>query len=90
MAKRRIGALISVARDTGMDDYIETGIPLNAKISSQLLINILFRIHRFMMEQLLLKETKLHRQQVTCHFQIARSYPKNLERVTGLHLGLVK
>ncbi|HHQ0058439.1 TPA: diadenylate cyclase, partial [Listeria monocytogenes] len=26
--------------DTGMDDYIETGIPLNAKISSQLLINI--------------------------------------------------
>ncbi len=31
-----------------------------------------------MMEQLLLKETKLHRQQVTCHFQIARSYPKEL------------
>ncbi|WP_099222430.1 diadenylate cyclase CdaA [Listeria costaricensis] len=40
MAKRRIGALISVARDTGMEDYIETGIPLNAHISSQLLINI--------------------------------------------------
>ncbi|EUJ60355.1 diadenylate cyclase CdaA [Listeria fleischmannii] len=40
MAKRRIGALISIAKDTGMEDYIETGIPLHANISSQLLINI--------------------------------------------------
>jgi diadenylate cyclase len=40
MAKRRIGALISIERETGMSDYIETGIPLNAKISSELLINI--------------------------------------------------
>ncbi|WP_163651962.1 diadenylate cyclase CdaA [Listeria sp. PSOL-1] len=40
MAKRRIGALISVAKDTGMEDYIETGIPIKAHISSQLLINI--------------------------------------------------
>lgn len=40
MAKRRIGALISLERETGMGDYIETGIPLNANISSELLINI--------------------------------------------------
>lgn len=40
MAKRRIGALISIERETGLADYIETGIPLNAKISSELLINI--------------------------------------------------
>lgn len=40
MAKRRIGALISIERETGMSDYIETGIPLNSKISSELLINI--------------------------------------------------
>lgn len=40
MAKRRIGALISVERETGMGDYVETGIPLNANISSELLINI--------------------------------------------------
>ncbi|MGJ7922807.1 diadenylate cyclase CdaA [Neobacillus sp. LXY-4] len=40
MAKRRIGALISIERETGMSDYIETGIPLNANISSELLINI--------------------------------------------------
>lgn len=40
MAKRRIGALISIERETGMGDYIETGIPLHASISSELLINI--------------------------------------------------
>ncbi|MCM3588711.1 diadenylate cyclase CdaA [Mesobacillus maritimus] len=40
MAKRRIGALISIERETGMSDYIETGIQLDSKISSELLINI--------------------------------------------------
>lgn len=39
MAKRRIGALISIERETGMSDYIETGIQLDSKISSELLIN---------------------------------------------------
>lgn len=40
MAKRRIGALISIERETGLNEYIETGIPMNAHISSELLINI--------------------------------------------------
>lgn len=40
MAKRRIGALISIERETGLNEYIETGIKLNAEISSELLINI--------------------------------------------------
>ena len=40
MAKRRIGALISIEKETGLNDYIETGIKMNAEISSELLINI--------------------------------------------------
>lgn len=40
MAKRRIGALISIERETGLSEYIETGIPMNATISSELLINL--------------------------------------------------
>ena len=40
MAKRRIGALISIEQETGLGDYIETGIPLEAHITSELLINI--------------------------------------------------
>lgn len=40
MSKRRIGALISIERESGLDEYIDTGIPLNAEISRELLINI--------------------------------------------------
>lgn len=40
MAKRRIGALIVFEKETGLKDYIETGIPINGNISSELLINI--------------------------------------------------
>lgn len=40
MAKRRIGALISIEKGTGLSDYIETGIPLGSHITSELLINI--------------------------------------------------
>ncbi|AVK62013.1 TIGR00159 family protein [Lactobacillus sp. CBA3605] len=40
MAKRRIGALISIKLDTGLEDYIETGIALDADITGELLINI--------------------------------------------------
>ncbi|WP_415783297.1 diadenylate cyclase CdaA [Alkalicoccus chagannorensis] len=40
MGKRRIGALISLERETGMNDYIETGTPMHARLTSELLINI--------------------------------------------------
>jgi diadenylate cyclase len=40
MAKRRIGALISIQMETELDEYIATGIPMDADISGELLINI--------------------------------------------------
>ena len=40
MSKRRIGALITIQQDTGLDDYIETGIKLDADITGELLVNI--------------------------------------------------
>lgn len=40
MSKRRIGALITLQQKTGLDDYIETGIALDADITGELLINI--------------------------------------------------
>ncbi|WP_332699050.1 diadenylate cyclase CdaA [Halalkalibacter lacteus] len=39
MGKRRIGALMSLERETGMTDYVETGIQMNANLTSELLIN---------------------------------------------------
>ncbi|MFS0576179.1 diadenylate cyclase CdaA [Sporosarcina sp. 179-K 3D1 HS] len=40
MAKRRIGALISIEKETGLSEYIETGTPMNSDITTELLINI--------------------------------------------------
>lgn len=40
MSKRRIGALITIQRHSVLDEYIETGIPLEADITGELLINI--------------------------------------------------
>lgn len=40
MSKRKIGALITIERTTGLDEYAETGIRLDADISGELLINI--------------------------------------------------
>ncbi|MFD1430541.1 diadenylate cyclase CdaA [Lacticaseibacillus mingshuiensis] len=40
MSRRRIGALITIQQKTGLEDYIETGIPIDADVSGELLINI--------------------------------------------------
>lgn len=40
MSKRRIGALMTIQQDTGLEDYIETGIKLDAELTGELLINI--------------------------------------------------
>lgn len=40
LSKRKIGALIVFERETGLNDYLESGIPLEAQITSELLINI--------------------------------------------------
>lgn len=40
MAKRRIGALITIELETGIGEYIETGIPINGELTNQLLTNI--------------------------------------------------
>ena len=40
MSRRKIGALISIEKDDSLDEYIQTGIPLDAEISHPLLVNI--------------------------------------------------
>ncbi|WP_074035347.1 diadenylate cyclase CdaA [Exiguobacterium sp. AT1b] len=40
MSKRRIGALIAIERDTGLNEYVETGIRMDSYITSQLIINL--------------------------------------------------
>ena len=40
MSRRKIGALISIERENSLNEYIQTGIPMDSAISHQLLVNI--------------------------------------------------
>lgn len=40
MARRKIGALISIERKSSMNEFIQTGIAMSSEISSELLINL--------------------------------------------------
>lgn len=42
MAKHRIGALIVLKKDVSLNEYAETGVPINGKLSKELLLNIFF------------------------------------------------
>lgn len=42
LVKKRIGALMVIERDTGLKDWVETGIAVDGQISAELLINIFF------------------------------------------------
>ena len=43
LGRQRIGALIVVERETGLQDYADKGVLLDAQLTSQLLINIFFK-----------------------------------------------
>ncbi|MFZ5803118.1 MAG: diadenylate cyclase CdaA [Candidatus Omnitrophota bacterium] len=40
LSRNRIGALIAIERDIGLKNYIESGIPMDAKVSQELLITL--------------------------------------------------
>ena len=42
LVKKRIGALIIIERETGLKDWIDTGIPVDGVVSAELLVNIFF------------------------------------------------
>lgn len=42
LSRQRYGALMVIERETGLQDYADRGVPLDAQITRQLLINIFF------------------------------------------------
>ena len=53
LAETKTGALIVIQQDFDLIEFVETGIRLEAKVTSQLLINIFERTHHFTMVLLL-------------------------------------
>jgi len=50
LSKTKTGALIVLERETGLNDYAESGIRIDGIVSSELLLNCLFPIRRCMTE----------------------------------------
>lgn len=42
MAKQKTGSLIVLKKDVNLNEYAETGVPINGKVSKELLLNIFF------------------------------------------------
>jgi len=42
LAERRRGALIVLERETGLQDYVDTGVPLDAEVSAALLLTLFY------------------------------------------------
>jgi diadenylate cyclase len=59
MSERKIGALIVIEQSQTLEEYISTGIKLDADITSELLINIFIPNTPCMMVQLSFKAIKL-------------------------------
>lgn len=66
MGKVKTGALIVIEDEILLNEYVRTGIDIDAIISSQLLINIFEKILRFMTELLLYVETVWFPRPVIC------------------------
>ncbi|MBI4397879.1 MAG: TIGR00159 family protein [Candidatus Omnitrophica bacterium] len=42
MSKKKIGALIAIEREVGLKNYVESGVLIDAKVSSELILSIFF------------------------------------------------
>ncbi|MCI5178302.1 MAG: TIGR00159 family protein [Candidatus Electrothrix sp. AW3_4] len=60
MARRRIGALIIIERDTGLAEYIETGFILDAKLLEELLVALFFPMSPMHDGAVVIKEGRIH------------------------------
>jgi diadenylate cyclase len=60
MARRRIGALIVIERETGLAEYIETGFVLDAKLLEELLVALFFPLSPMHDGAVVVKKGKIH------------------------------
>lgn len=66
LARRKIGAIIVFERETGLNDYIESGIAIESHISSELLINIFIPNTPLHDGAVLVRNNRLMVRDVTC------------------------
>lgn len=79
LSSQKIGALIVLEKDTGLGDYISTGIDLNSDISSELLISIFYEKNPLHDGALIIRENSI----IAANCYLPLSTKKNLSRELG-------
>lgn len=59
LAKRRIGALVVIERETGLGDFIESGFELNARLTKELLISVFMPVSPLHDGAVIISESKI-------------------------------
>ncbi len=60
MARRRIGALIIIERETGLAEYIDTGFIIDAKLLQELLVALFFPMSPMHDGAVVIKKSRIH------------------------------
>lgn len=81
MARRRHGALIVLERDTGLQEYIDSGVLLNASVTSELIQTIFFHNSPLHDGAVIIREGELMAAACTLPISTVRNMP---ERSMGL------
>lgn len=80
MSEQKVGALIVIERETGLNEFIETGIPINAEVSSELIESIFYTGTPLHDGALVVKEDKIIAASVLLPLS------ENIKPVRGKHL----
>lgn len=90
LSRRKIGALVVFERETGLNDYTESGIKMHSLVSSELMINIFIPNTPLHDGAVIIQENRFRRQLVICHYQRILLSVRNWEHVTVQRSGLPK
>ncbi len=83
MSPRKIGALVAIQRVRTLQEYISTGIPLDAKISAELLINIFIPNTPLHDGAVIIKEERIAVTSAYLPLTKTQGFPRNLGPDTG-------
>jgi diadenylate cyclase len=76
MSRRRHGALIVLERETGLQEYAESGIPVDAEVTSELLQTIFFPNTALHDGAVIIRESRIVAAAVTLPISTARHMPE--------------
>jgi diadenylate cyclase len=77
LSEAKIGALIIIEKETGLQEFVETGVPVDGKVSSKLLLSIFMPKSPLHDGAVILRETKVVA--ASCYLPLTENVPSTLK-----------